>query len=388
MSLLAITDEGVAYKDAVFAGEELQNITRVIFRNIDGLLPETAIDLTQSLPSTDIVHSEPIERVSALDDNAVVMSTVLGYDIGNFEYNWYGVVAQKEDLSEVLIAVVQTPVQTKTKTDGATTGNYSVKSIVWKTANIALSLSVSLSALPWQLPENTFVTQAAYELAMAEKSNKTHDHDSAYLGKTAKAYSALVSDDAELLAGRNPDHYRGLTFGSPNDDPNEATHQVMLTNHANSPVAGYWYVTTTFYSEISATSPRGQVAVSYGSPQMYTRSDYSGVWSAWVRCDNNDPAIKIIRGTNSSGDYVKFPDGTLICNMAAASSGTSTPIAHALPHAFLSGTSIRTFASGINSRLVSASVNTAGTVFYAWGRLITGAYTITDVTVMAIGRWK
>lgn len=210
MSLLAITDAGVAYKDAVFAGEELQNITRVIFRNVDGLLPDTAIDLTQSLPSEDIVHSEPIERVSALDDNAVVMSTVLGYDIGDFEYNWYGVVAQKEDLSEVLIAVVQTPVQTKTKTDGATTGNYSVKSIVWKTANIAESLNVTLSALPWQVDDETFVTQITYELGMDEKLDKTANAQNALkLGNQLPAYyatkdaldalSALIaSDDVSL----------------------------------------------------------------------------------------------------------------------------------------------------------------------------------------------
>lgn len=163
MSLLAITDAGVAYKDAVFAGEEVQNITRIIFRNIDGLVPETAIDLTQSLPSTDIVHSEQIERVSALNDNAVVMSTVLGYDVGDFEYNWYGVIAKKADLTEVLIAVVQTPAQTKTKTVGITTGNYSVKSIVWKTANIAQSLNVTLNALPWQVSDNTFVEKTEFD---------------------------------------------------------------------------------------------------------------------------------------------------------------------------------------------------------------------------------
>jgi hypothetical protein len=169
MSLLAITNNGVLYKDEVFAGQQVQNITRVIFRNVAGLNPDTAIDLTQNMPSADIVHSELISRVSALDNNSVVISTVLGYDVGNFEYNWYGVVAKKTDNSEVLIAVVQTPVQTKTKNASGTEGNYSVKSIVWKTANIAQDLNVSLSTLPWQVQTGTFVTKADYDIDMPNK---------------------------------------------------------------------------------------------------------------------------------------------------------------------------------------------------------------------------
>ena len=205
MSLLAITNAGVLYKDAVFAGEEVQNITQVIFRNIVGLEPETAIDLAQGVPSTDIVHTNPIERVAALDGNTIVMSTVLGYDIGDFQYNWYGVIAQKADLSEVLIAVVQTPVQTKTKTEGATTGNYSTKSIVWKTANIAMTLNVTLSALPWQMADNTFVTQAAYDLAMAEKLDKNATADNA-LKLEGKDKAQVIAEARTGMAAPNHTH--------------------------------------------------------------------------------------------------------------------------------------------------------------------------------------
>jgi len=435
MSLLAITDAGVVYKDAVFAGEEVQNITRVIFRNIAGLIPETDIDLTQSVPSTDIVHSEPIELVSALDDNAVVMSTVLGYDVGDFEYNWYGVVAQKGNLSEVLIAVVQTPIQTKTKTDGATTGNYSVKSIVWKTANIAQSLSVYLSALPWQMAANTFVTKTAYDLAMAEKSNNSHNHDENYLGKTAKAESAITADDSEkfngklpahyatkaevdsksannhnhdsdylgktakatsalladnalLLAGRNPHHYRGLNNGGSTGDPNVATDQVILTNHANAPASGYFYITTTFYSAISTTGNRGQIATGYGSSYMYTRACYSGTWSAWVRCDNNDAALQPITGSNGSGTYVKFPNGTLICYSRVASNGTSTSTAYLMAHAFKANSNPVVIAGAGVSKLASGAADSNGINFYAWGQNILGAQIITTISLVIIGVWK
>lgn len=271
MSLLAITNAGVLYKDAVFAGEEVQNITRVIFRNIAGLVPETAIDLAQGVPSTDIVHTNPIERVAALDGNTVVMSTVLGYDIGDFQYNWYGVIAQKADLSEVLIAVVQTPVQTKTKTEGATTGNYSTKSIVWKTANIGMTLNVTLSALPWQMADNTFVTQAAYDLAMAEKSPKNHNHDNAYLGKTAKA-SDSNKLEGDTKAQVITEARSGLAIGNHSHDLSylDKGHWPTIANHTDA-------AHDIIFKTGKIIDSTAQIGIALGS-DMVKRLD--GTWSA------------------------------------------------------------------------------------------------------------
>jgi len=170
MSQLKITNAGLAYKDLVFSGAETQNITHFIFANIAGLNEGDAIDPNMAIPTNDIVHNQPIQRVSALDGNAVVLSAVLDYSIGDFEFNWYGAVATKADNSQVLIAVVQTALQPKTKTVGLTTGNYSVKSIVWRGQNIAGNLNVTLSALPWQLNDGEFVSKSDFE-----NSSKTID---------------------------------------------------------------------------------------------------------------------------------------------------------------------------------------------------------------------
>lgn len=225
--------------------------------------------------------------------------------------------------------------------------------------------------------------------ALAGKASTSHDHDSTYLGKTAKAQSALLADNSTLLAGRSSHHYRGLNFGSTNSDPNTTAENVILTNHANAPSSGFFYITTTFYSGITSTGNRGQIATSYnGTTQMYTRSCYSGIWTTWIRCDNLDPNIKIVRGENSNGKYVKFPDGTLICYTSVASNGTDTSIAFTYPHAFLAFSNPVTTAQGGNSRLVSASADSNGINFYAWGQNIVGAYVITSVRIMTIGRWK
>lgn len=175
MSQLKITNAGVTYKDEVFAGQEVQNITHFVFANIPDQLVDDEIDVTQSIPSDHVVHTQPIERVSRLNDNAVVMSAILGYDTGDFTYNWFGAVATKADGANVLIAIVQTEKQVKTKTKGATTGNYSVKSIVWRTSAIAQSLNIALSVLPWQTESGAFVTHEHFRQEM-----ENHVHDDRY----------------------------------------------------------------------------------------------------------------------------------------------------------------------------------------------------------------
>jgi len=207
MSQLKITNAGVTYKDAVFAGQEIQNITHFIFRKVDNLSTDDVIDLDQVIPTQDIVHLAPIERVSSLNDNAVVMSATLGYDDGDFKYNWFGAVATKADGSQVLIAVVQTELQSKTKTQGAVTGNYSVKSIVWRTSSIAQSLNVQLSTLPWQVESGTFVTQDELLNELDEKLDKNNGN---------VTIKPLAADHGTLTLEGLKNSYAGIHFSAVN----------------------------------------------------------------------------------------------------------------------------------------------------------------------------
>jgi hypothetical protein len=418
MSLLAITDAGVLYKDAVFAGQEVQNITRVIFRNIAGLAPTDAIDLAQSIPFTDIVHSNVIERVSALDDNAVVMSTVLGYDVGDFQYNWYGVVAQKADLSEVLIAVVQTPVQTKTKTSGPTTGNYSTKSIVWKTANIAQALNVTLSALPWQMADNTFVTKAEYDLAMAEKSDETHHHDSAYLGKTAKAVDSSklegktkaqvvsearsglsVSHSHPYLAsgGKSADTYK--LEGKTKAQVVSEARSGLSVSHSHPYLASGGKSADTYKLEgktkaqvvseaRSGLSPNTHRAISNSvssSSQTTSASSYA------VRTAYNKAALAgVTVGSNSNGTYYKYADGTLICVKNGAYVGGTSQVV-GLPHAFIDSNYTVSPSSGDARYTVGTTTSparTASTFTVASRKASTEAALGTTFNFIAVGKWK
>ncbi|ATC93512.1 phage tail protein [Pseudoalteromonas tunicata] len=160
MSQLKITNAGIAYKDAIFAGLETTNITHMFFANVPGINENTPIDPNALIPHQHVVHTQKIERVSAVEQDAVVISAVLDYQIGNFDFNWFGAVATRANGTRVLVAIVHTKKQTKTRTNGPNVGDYVVKSIMWRAQGIADSLNVSLKTLPWQVDADVFETKA------------------------------------------------------------------------------------------------------------------------------------------------------------------------------------------------------------------------------------
>ncbi|MGE3593506.1 MAG: pyocin knob domain-containing protein, partial [Arcobacter sp.] len=121
--------------------------------------------------------------------------------------------------------------------------------------------------------------------------------------------------DADTLDGYEGAYLAGLNYGASNVDPNTATMPYILTNHANSPSTPYyWHIRTQFYSSISSTSNRAQIAIQYnGGNQVYARSCYAGTWTAWVRLDNNDSSlVRITSGqTLHATDPLRISGNTL-----------------------------------------------------------------------------
>ncbi|WP_311056509.1 phage tail fiber protein [Pseudomonas aeruginosa] len=132
------------------------------------------------------------------------------------------------------------------------------------------------------------------QTALDGKAAASHTHpisqvdglQAALDGKAADAHTHAISEVSGLQAALNA--ALGLNQGATNQDPNTTGSHVILTNHANSPSTSYyWHITTTFYSTISGTANRGQIAVQYnGGNQVYARSCFSGTWTPWVRLDN------------------------------------------------------------------------------------------------------
>ncbi|ELY4749144.1 phage tail protein, partial [Cronobacter sakazakii] len=62
-----------------------------VFANVPGLNPDAPISRSETLPpAAQIVHRQAVSRKGVVNENAVVHSVVLGADVGDFSFNWIG----------------------------------------------------------------------------------------------------------------------------------------------------------------------------------------------------------------------------------------------------------------------------------------------------------
>lgn len=162
------------------------------------------------------------------------------------------------------------------------------------------------------------LTLSAAPTADLHASTKKYVDDSyaASIVRTNHTGEQAISTVTNLQTQLN--YARGLNEGTPDLDPNTTASNVIITNHANSPAnTSYWHITTTFYTSITGTANRGQLAIQYNSGiSAYVRSCFGGVWTAWTRIDNAGAGTLIaLLKTNIAGV------GGAALNSAAGSSG-------------------------------------------------------------------
>jgi len=136
------------------------------------------------------------------------------------------------------------------------------------------------------------------------------DADAATARATLGANNASNLNAGTVGISLLPTAVRNLAQGATTQDPNAATDPVILTNHGNSPGQGlYWHIFTTFYSTISSTANRSQIAISYNgaSTQQWARHCFSGIWTTWVRCDLG--GVSVPANTGSLGATGWWQDG-------------------------------------------------------------------------------
>ena len=90
------------------------DVVRFVFANVPGLNPNAPVDRAAGKPpAAQIVHTYtiPKQNIGFVNPNQVVYSSMLGSDIGDFDWNWIGL----ETAENVLLAVAYVPVQQKRK---------------------------------------------------------------------------------------------------------------------------------------------------------------------------------------------------------------------------------------------------------------------------------
>lgn len=119
-----------------------------VFANVPGLDPEKPVDRLETIPVASVVHRQAVSKTGVVNENAVVYSVVLGAEVGDFDFNWIGLVNKA---SGTLAMVVHAPVQKKVATAAGQQGNVLTRSFLMEYSGAATETQINTPAETWQI---------------------------------------------------------------------------------------------------------------------------------------------------------------------------------------------------------------------------------------------
>ncbi len=149
MSQTAITLAFEQWKAQQGATGEPVLLDEFVFANVPGLNIDTPIDRNETLPpAAQIVHRQPVTRTGVVNENGVVFSAVLGADVGDFSFNWIGLLNKA---SGTLAMIVHAPLQQKLKTAAGQQGNVLTRSFLMEYTGAQTETGITTPAETWQI---------------------------------------------------------------------------------------------------------------------------------------------------------------------------------------------------------------------------------------------
>lgn len=149
MSRTAIIATGEKFFITQLSKSQPIKLDRFIFANVPGVNSNTDINVNGKIPPTNqIVHTAPVTQTGLLNDRTVVYSVVLDTNVGDFSFNYIGLVNSD---TNTLCMVMHTDLTRKIKTAGQTQGNTITESIWLEIDNASQSTGVTVNAQTWQI---------------------------------------------------------------------------------------------------------------------------------------------------------------------------------------------------------------------------------------------
>ncbi|NTX98330.1 phage tail protein, partial [Citrobacter freundii] len=113
------------------------------------LNPDIPVDRSEALPPVEqIVHRQPVTRTGVVNENGVVYSAVLGADVGDFSFNWIGLLNKA---SGTMAMIVHAPLQQKLKTAEGQQGNVLTRSFLMEYNGAQTETGITTPAETWQI---------------------------------------------------------------------------------------------------------------------------------------------------------------------------------------------------------------------------------------------
>lgn len=120
-----------------------------VFANIPDLNPETPVSPDETLPpASQIVHRQATGKTGVVNENAVVYSVTLGAELGDFEFNWVGLLSRA---TNTLAMIVHAPAQKKIRNSNGNQGNVLVRSMLMEYSGAREATGITTPAQTWQI---------------------------------------------------------------------------------------------------------------------------------------------------------------------------------------------------------------------------------------------
>ncbi|AOM42242.1 phage tail protein [Xenorhabdus hominickii] len=120
-----------------------------VFAYVPDLDPAQAINRDEKLPAeSQIVHRQAVNKTGLASENAVAYSVTLGTEVGNFDFNWIGLMNKA---SGVIGMIAHAPAQKKIKTAHGLQGNVLTRSFLLEFDGAATETAITTTAETWQI---------------------------------------------------------------------------------------------------------------------------------------------------------------------------------------------------------------------------------------------
>lgn len=252
------------------------NLTQFIFANVPLLDPTTAPDsYDQEIPTTHIVHQTNVTKKAFIDDDTVVYSVVLDSTVGDFDFNWVGLI----DESGALVILKYVELQQKRGNEFGQ-GNNLNRNFALKFTGAAQVTSITVPAESWQY-DITSVLLDLDEKISNEATIRENSDDQLSANIEALSLSLFYSNSKDYVVGdrvfaSNTVRYICKSVNGPNSS---------VRNPITQPE--YWVSEDVYFFDID--NPIGHIRISGSS------TDPGTIHGTWTRLKG-----KFLVGINES----------------------------------------------------------------------------------------
>ena len=199
MSKTAIVKSGERFFIKQLSESQPIKLDRVIFANIPGVNSNTEIDINGTMPDVgQIVHTAPVTQSGLLNDRTVVYSVILDTNVGDFSFNYIGLVNAE---TNTLCMVMHTDLTKKIKTAGQRQGNTITESIWLEMDNASESTGITVNAETWQIDYSKRLAGEDERIRLTNYDLYNRIAISAGLNITKQNNQLIVSPGIAYIAG-------------------------------------------------------------------------------------------------------------------------------------------------------------------------------------------